>query len=96
VTAGAAMVLNGHDHDHEWFAALDAAGTLSPMARRSSSQASSATRSARSAAHSVARLNGTPAVLFLALRFDGYSWVESTVDGRVVGSGAVTRRSLQH
>jgi hypothetical protein len=96
VTAGAAMVLNGHDHDYEWFAALHAAGNLSPMARRSSSQASAATRSARSTAQSVARLNGTPAVLFLALRFDGYSWVESTVYGRVVERGAAARRSLRH
>jgi hypothetical protein len=30
VTAGAAMVLNGHDHDYEWFAALHAAGDPVP------------------------------------------------------------------
>ena len=89
-SAGASIVLNGHDHDYERFAPLDAEGN----------PASDGTREfvvglgghhirdfADIEEHSEARFTGTPAVLFLTLSPDGYSWEELTVDGSVVDSG---------
>ena len=99
VKARAPIVLSGHDHDYERFAALDAAGN---PASRGTTQFVTGLGGHRIRkfgdveAHSVVRFTGTPAVLFLTLRSDGYSWEERAVDGRSVDRGAARLRSLQH
>lgn len=98
VAARAAVVLNGHDHDYERFAPLDAAGD--PVRHGTTEFVTGLgghhiREFGDIEAHSVARFTGTPAVLFLTLRPDGYSWAERTVDGRLVDRGTATLRSLR-
>ena len=93
VAAGAAIVLNGHDHDYERFAPLDAEGN--PVSGGTTEFVTGlgghhVRDFSDIEAHSEARFTGTPAVLFLTLRRRGYSWEEQTVDGRVVDAGRAT------
>jgi hypothetical protein len=94
VAAGAAIVLGAHDHDYERFEPMDAGGNPSPSGtvefvsgtgghhlRRFGDRAEST---------SAAALTGTPGVLFLTLRPDGYDWSYRDVRGRTGDSG--TRR----
>ena len=98
VKARAPIVLNGHDHDYERFAPLDAAGN---PASRGTTEFVTGLGGHRIRdfgdieAHSVVRFTGIPAVLFLTLRSDGYSWEERTVDGRSVDRGSARLRSLR-
>ena len=91
--AGAAIVLNGHDHDYERFAPLDAEGN--PVSGGTTEFVTGlGGHDVRDfgdiEAHSEARFTGAPAVLFLTLRREGYSWEEQAVDGRVVDRGTAT------
>jgi calcineurin-like phosphoesterase family protein len=88
--AGAPIVLNGHDHDYERFAPLDAEGNPVPGGTTEfvTGLGGHHIRDFGDIeAHSEARFTGTPAVLFLTLRRNGYSWEERAVDGRVVDRG---------
>jgi hypothetical protein len=89
-TAGASIVLNGHDHDYERFAPLDAEGNPAPDGTREFVVGLGGHHIRDFGdieAHSEARFTGTPAVLFLTLRRAGYSWEERAVDGRVMDRG---------
>ena len=91
VQAGAEVVLNGHDHDYERFSPLDETGDQDP-----DGTTEIVTGLGGHKPHdfdddivtgSAARYTGTPAVLFLTLRSDGYSWEERSVNGEVVDQG---------
>jgi hypothetical protein len=89
-TAGALIVLNGHDHDYERFAPLDAEGNPVPDGTREfviGLGGHHIRDFADIEANSEARFTGTPAVLFLTLGHKSYAWEERAVDGTVVDSG---------
>ena len=96
--ARAPIVLNGHDHDYERFAPLDAEGDPAPGG-------TTEFVTGLGGHHirdfgdieggSEVRFTGTPAVLFLTLRHGGYSWEERAVDGRLVDRGTATLPSLR-
>jgi predicted phosphodiesterase len=90
VASGVDIVLNGHDHDYERFAKLDEAGTPDPEGTREfvTGLGGHHIRGYSDVlSSSEAHFTGTPAVLFLELRSDGYSWAERTTAGDVVDQG---------
>jgi len=90
VRAGVDIVLNGHDHDYERFAQLDETGAPDPQGTREfvTGLGGHHIRGYSDiVSTSQAHFTGTPAVLFLELRSDGYSWAERTVEGDVVDQG---------
>ena len=83
-TAGADIVLNGHDHDYERFEPLDADGA--PRADGtvefvSGNGGHHLRELADREPHSAAAVAGDPGALFLTLRADGYDWRYQDVDG---------------
>jgi hypothetical protein len=97
--ARAPIVLNGHDHDYERFAPLDAEGKAATGGTTEfvTGLGGHHIRDFGGIeAHSEVRFTGTPAVLFLTLRRDGYSWEERAVDGRRVDRGTAMLPSLRH
>lgn len=94
VRAGARFVVNGHDHDAEVFAEMDASGKPTEGCTREfvSGLGGHHIRGwGEIAKGSQDRFSGQPAVLYLTLREDGrYSWGVRAVDGAWVFSGAST------
>jgi hypothetical protein len=90
VTAGAEIVLNAHDHDYERFEPLDADGE-----RRSDGTVEFVSGNGGHnlrgigdrESHSAAVVTGTPGVLFLVLRTDGYDWTYRDIEGRTGDAG---------
>jgi hypothetical protein len=90
VRADVDIVLNGHDHDYERFARLDATGVPDRTGTTEfvTGLGGHHIRNFDSIlSTSAAHFTGTPAVLFLRLRSDGYSWTARTTDGQVVDEG---------
>jgi hypothetical protein len=99
VNARSTLVLNGHDHDYERFAPLDAEGNPAPHGTTEFVTGLGGHHIRKFGdieAHSAARFTGTPAVLFLTLRPHGYSWEARAVDGRLVDHGTTTLPPPQH
>jgi hypothetical protein len=90
VDAGAEIVLNGHDHDYERFEPLDADGEPSSdgtVEFVSGNGGHHLKDLGKREPHSAAFVTGTPGVLFLTLRPDGYDWSYRDVEGRTGDAG---------
>jgi hypothetical protein len=90
VTAGAEIVLNGHDHNYERFEPMDAKGDLRAdgTVEFVSGNGGHHLRGLDDRQpHSAAAITGKPGVLFLTLRADGYDWSYRDVDGRTGDAG---------
>jgi calcineurin-like phosphoesterase family protein len=90
VAAGADIVLNGHDHDYERLEPLDAngkPGSGGTVEFVSGNGGHDLRGVGNREAHSAAAIAGTPGVLFLTLRADGYDWSYRDVEGRTGDSG---------
>jgi hypothetical protein len=88
--SGAEIVLNGHDHNYERFQALDANGEPRSDGTVQFVSGNGGHRPrglAEREPHSAAAVAGTPGVLFLSLRTDGYDWLYRDVEGRVGDAG---------
>ena len=88
--AGAEIVLSGHDHDYERFDPLDADGRLrddGTVQFVSGNGGHGLRRLGPRQPHSAGASAGTPGVLFLTLRADGYDWHYEDVDGAVGDTG---------
>jgi hypothetical protein len=95
VTAGAEIVLNGHDHNYERFEPLDVNGeprSDGTVEFVSGNGGHNLRVLGDRQPHSASAIAGTPGVLFLALRADGYDWTYVDIEGRVGDAG--TRRIL--
>jgi acid phosphatase type 7 len=93
VAAGADIVLNAHDHDYERFEPMDANGEPTgegPVEFVSGNGGHDPHDLGDREPHSAAAVTGTPGVLFLTLRTDGYDWSYRDVEGRTGDAG--TRR----
>jgi hypothetical protein len=94
VDAGAEIVLNGHDHHYERFEPLDAdgepaaGGTVEFVSGGGGHHPRDLEHDPEP--HSAVAVAGTPGVLFLTLRTDGFDWSWRDVEGRTGDSG--TRR----
>jgi hypothetical protein len=94
VAAGAEIVLNGHDHNYERFEPLDANGEPHPggtVEFVSGNGGHDPRDIGDREPYSAAAIAGTPGVLFLTLRTDGYDWSYRDVEGR---TGDVGTREL--
>ena len=90
VAAGAEIVLNGHDHNYERFEPLDANGEPRPDATVefvSGNGGHNLRDIGDREPYSAAAIAGTPGVLFLTLRIDGYDWSYRDVEGRTGDAG---------
>jgi hypothetical protein len=93
VSAGADIVLNGHDHNYERFEPMGVDGeprSGGTVAFVSGNGGHSSRTIGGRYRHSAVAVAGTPGVLFLTLRRNGYDWSYRDVEGRVGDSG--TRR----
>jgi hypothetical protein len=93
VSAGADIVLNGHDHDYERFEPRDAAGDRSPdgtVEFVSGNGGHDLRGLGKRRPHSAAFVSGAPGVLFLVLRAHGYDWRYEDVDGHTGDAGSRT------
>ncbi|WP_222267275.1 metallophosphoesterase family protein [Modestobacter marinus] len=96
VEAGAEVVLNAHDHHYERFEPLDedgeprAGGTVQFVSGNGGHNLRKLDEDRES--HSAVALAGTPGVLFLTLRADGYDWSYRDVEGRTGDAGTRERR----
>lgn len=93
VAAGADIVLNGHDHHYERFEPMDANGqpAVDGTVEFVSGNGGHDPRALGDREPgSAAAVAGTPGVLFLTLRADGYDWSYRDVEGRTGDAG--TRR----
>jgi hypothetical protein len=89
--AGAEIVLTAHDHHYERFEPLDADGDPSAdgTVQFVSGNGGHNLRDVKDREpHSEVTLAGTPGVLFLTLRSDGYDWSYRDVEGRTGDAGS--------
>jgi len=90
VAAGVDIVLNGHDHNYERFESLDANGeprSDGTVEFVSGNGGHHPRDLADREPHSAAAIAGTPGVLFLTLRTDGYDWIYRDVEARIGDTG---------
>jgi acid phosphatase type 7 len=93
VAAGADVVLNAHDHNYERFEPMDEHGeprSDGAVQFVSGNGGHNLRRLGNRERNSAAVQAGTPGVLFLTLRTDGYDWSYRDVEGRTGDTG--TRR----
>jgi hypothetical protein len=90
VEAGAAIVLNAHDHHYERFEPLDEDGEPRPdgtVQFVSGNGGHNLRELDDREPHSADAVAGTPGVLFLTLRADGFDWRYRDVEGRTGDAG---------
>ncbi|SDY98899.1 hypothetical protein SAMN05661080_05210 [Modestobacter sp. DSM 44400] len=90
VTAGAEIVVNAHDYNYERFEPLDGNGEPSSDGTTEFVSGNGGHHLRDIGArepHSAAASSGTPGVLFLTLRTDGYDWSYRGVEGRTDDTG---------
>ncbi len=91
VEAGAAIVLNAHDHHYERFEPLDEDGDPrrdGTVQFVSGNGGHSLREIDDREPHSAETVTGTPGVLFLTLRDDGFDWRYRDVEGRTGDAGS--------
>jgi hypothetical protein len=91
VAAGADIVLNAHDHNYERFEPMDENGDARPdgtVEFVSGNGGHNLRELGEREDHSAAAVAGTPGVLFLTLRPDGYDWSYRDVEGVTGDAGS--------
>jgi hypothetical protein len=92
VEAGADVVLNGHDHHYERFEPLDADGEPASDGTVEFVSGGGGHHPRELGGdrepYSAVAVTGTPGVLFLTLRTDGFDWSWRDVEGRTGDSGS--------